>query len=175
VPNLRHFCFLSFSTLLAGRLQIGDLLCLCLLEFISHLCTFYCSIIHSFNSWFTSEVWLWFWKWKVYWLRGKTTQEGTVSYNNFQVVYISFFFPFVVTCLDLDTQTNVLQVSVCLCALFYDKCILQECEKFNDHLRRNVGCVTWQCKLVCSVQCTCIELNVTGSLPHINIWSHIIY
>lgn len=32
-----------------------------------------------------------------------------------------FFFPFVVRCLDLDTQTSALQMSVYLCALFYDK------------------------------------------------------
>ena len=39
--------FPSSSILLAGCLQIGNLLCLCLLEFFSHLCTFSCSVIHS--------------------------------------------------------------------------------------------------------------------------------
>ena len=62
---------------------------------------------------------MWFRKWKVYWLRGKTRQEGAVSDNNFQVFYL-FFLPFVLRCLDLDIQTNALQVSVYLCALFYD-------------------------------------------------------
>jgi hypothetical protein len=49
VELICHFCFLSSSILRADCLQIGGLLCLCLLEFISYLCTFSCSVIHSFN------------------------------------------------------------------------------------------------------------------------------
>jgi len=39
----------------------------------------------------------------------------------FKSTIFSFFLPFVVRCLDLDTQTTALQVSIYLCALFYDK------------------------------------------------------
>lgn len=69
---------------------------------------------------------------------------------------------------DLDTQTNALQVSVYLCTMFYDTSLYYgNVNNLKNTIQGTLVCVTWQCNLICSVQCTCIELTATGSLPHI--------